>query len=586
MTQLRAWNQLAIDIAANAKRGPTVSARLYALTNQALYDAWAAFDAAATGLRLDLQANGLPPTLRWPAMATAAAAVLQEVGRSLYGGSAGVLPQALSDRLQALLAQGVSQAATNPGLAPWLSQAQQLGQQVAQAVLSAAASDGANQAGNYADTTGYQPQPSGFTSSDPSGSFDATWQPLSGQKALTPQWGQITPFALLSGDALRPEAVLPARLADGSINPAFQADVDEVLQMSRQLTAAQKATVEYWEQGNGTGYPPGQWLAIGQQLIASRQLNLDQAVKLSFSLSQALGDAAIAAWDSKYAFNTVRPITAIRQLYWGQTISDWRNIPILGQEWRPYQRDGALTPPFPDVPSGHSTFSAAASSVLRNLLGSNSYGGSATLADGQATRSFAGFEQNGFDGLPGEGPSISLSWSSLSGAAEDAGLSRLLGGIHMREGNAQGLKLGISVGQAVLNRASGLFGEAPLAVVATQFGSMDADVLTGQLSAGQSGLQLFGFDGDDLLIAGGEAGGRLELFGGLGADTFRIQSGAAALVRDYQAGERLELSANSALPLQIASDASGLFTEVRQGEQLLVSLDGQWRSDQLGVVLV
>ena len=44
-----AWNQLALDYASAARRGPTISSRLYALVNTALYDSWALFDDKAHG---------------------------------------------------------------------------------------------------------------------------------------------------------------------------------------------------------------------------------------------------------------------------------------------------------------------------------------------------------------------------------------------------------------------------------------------------------------------------------------------------------------------------------------------------------
>ena len=79
--------------------------------------------------------------------------------------------------------------------------------------------------------------------------------------------------------------------------------------------------------------------------------------------------------------------------------------------------------------------------MLRNLLGSNVFGQSVTLAD-SASR----FDPNGFDGVAGSGNPITLDWATFSQAAEQAGLSRLLGGIHFTDGNWRGLIMGAQVG--------------------------------------------------------------------------------------------------------------------------------------------
>ena len=37
----------------------------------------------------------------------------------------------------------------------------------------------------------------------------------------------------------------------------------------------------------------------------------------------AVFDAGIAAWDMKYFYDSVRPVTAINELFYGSVISDW-----------------------------------------------------------------------------------------------------------------------------------------------------------------------------------------------------------------------------------------------------------------------
>ena len=119
-----------------------------------------------------------------------------------------------------------------------------------------------------------------------------------------------------------------------------------------------------------------------------------EIVRLFARLNIALADAFIAAWDVKYAFWTLRPVTAAKKL--------------LGIDWSPV----ILTPPFPSYVSGHASFSGAASIVLSRYL-----------------------------------PEHRL---ALEAMAEEAAMSRLYGGIHFRFDNEDGLALGRRVGAKVL----------------------------------------------------------------------------------------------------------------------------------------
>ena len=531
------WDQLTLATVVAARRGPTISSRLLALVNQALYDAWAAFDPKARGFTIDLhaQAFGLPglnasSELVAAAMAQAAAGVLRSVGASLFANQ--TLPAELASAIDAAKTVAMS---TLPQARQ--QQVSRLAAAVEKAVLTRALADGANQQGSYADTTGYRPQPSVFQASpyDPAGPIDSHWQPLpqptaanpnAVQQPLTPQWGGVRGFALQNGNQFRPapDEVINPYLGDRNTpNPKFRQSLLEVVDISSHLTAQQKAIAEYWESGPGTSFPPGQWMAFTTDLIKQQHLDLGQSVKLSFTVSQALLDAGIAAWDTKYAYDTVRPITAVRQTYYDQLIADWRG-PVQGALWSPYQNPASLTPNFPSLVSGHSTFSSAASAVLRGLLGTNLFSRSITLKDIHSR-----FDPNGFDGQPGLGSDVQLGWKYFSEAADQAGMSRLYGGIHFSADNLLGSEMGIQIGNQALARATALFKDSPRPesmpdIPATVFGSMSADVLsyrdvlTGQAhKTHPSSMQIYGFGGDDLLINTGTSA-RVELFGGDGLD--------------------------------------------------------------------
>ncbi len=613
------WNQLMLDVAADAGRGPTVSSRLYALVNTALYDGWALLShtaepstPTATGgpvsewlaLVAELSANaGLGEALTEATMAVAAAEVLKAIGGSLYPGAA--LPVQWERRIERLLDRNLDllDAAENQSGKDDLDDlAENLGKWVAEAVLTKALGDGSNQQGNYADTTGFQASASVFDQTQPGSPIDSQWQPLLNdqglrQKPLTPHWGDVLPFAIGSGASLIPPTVVKPYTSDGILNPQFVAEVNEVLQLSANLTAEQKAIAEYWEAGPGTSYPPGKWMEISNILISQHELSLGDAVKLSFSVGQALFDAGIAAWATKYHYNSVRPITSIRQLYNNQTttseglaIGDWRQAPIQGQDWQPYQSAIALTPPFPDVVSGHSAFSAAAASVITNLLGTNVLGTSVTLQD-QESR----FDPNGFDGQPGLGGSaITMSWPYLSYAAEQAGQSRLYGGIHFRDGNLLGQIVGLQVGAKLINKTQSLFNAfgsatgvgsgSPVQI----FGTMDNDKITG-LSQGQGSVEIYGFGGNDLLISGGESSHNL--YGGLGIDTFVINSIGNTRIMDFQQSESI-LFANNLVDTSMITTTTvwgndngvqAPLTTLYSDNKIVTTVDGSWTLAQLNL---
>jgi membrane-associated phospholipid phosphatase len=124
----------------------------------------------------------------------------------------------------------------------------------------------------------------------------------------------------------------------------------------------------------------------------------------------AVADAFISCWHEKYRFDLVRPVSYVRR--------------HIDPQWEPL----LITPPFPEYPSGHSTQSAAAATVLTAFFGENyAFDDRTGERDGLEPRSFTSF------------------WA----AAEEAGMSRLYGGIHFRSAIEAGLEQGRCVGAYV-----------------------------------------------------------------------------------------------------------------------------------------
>jgi hypothetical protein len=270
------------------------------------------------------------------------------------------------------------------------------------------------------------------------------------------QWQRVRAFALAAGE-LRSQAG-PARFG----SPEFVAQGQALIDLSSALTDEQKMIAEYWADGPHSELPPGHWNLFAQQVLerdatGSREHDLDRAVKLFFALTNAIFDAGCCAWDDKVAFDSVRPITAIRWLFQGTTLTAWGGPgrgtrAIAGEDWFPYQPTTFPTPPFAEYASGHSTFSAAGAEILRALTRSDRFGGAVTLPRGSSRVE------------PGLVPArdVTLTWPTFSDAAAQAGMSRRYGGIHFAQGDLDGRAIGRAVARRCLAKALTYFdGTAP-----------------------------------------------------------------------------------------------------------------------------
>ena len=271
----------------------------------------------------------------------------------------------------------------------------QVGKTVAGAILAWRSTDGSSATVAYTPKIGdgyWKPTPAAFAA------------------ALLPQWPNVTPFALNSGSQFRP-AGPPVY---GSAQ--YTAELAEVQSLGSSTSTArsadQTAIAKFWADGAGTYTPPGHWNEIANQVSRSQGLSLFEEAQLFATLNFAEADAAIAAWDAKYTYSQLRPVTAIRQT----SDPTWTSL--------------IPTPPFPDYISGHSTFSAAASTVLTRFFGNN-FSFSTTSP-----------------GLPG----VVRSYASFAQAAAEAGRSRVYGGIHGESSNQDGLTTGQAIGNYVLQK--------------------------------------------------------------------------------------------------------------------------------------
>ncbi len=247
-----------------------------------------------------------------------------------------------------------------------------------------------------------------------------------------------------------------------------------------------RVLAEFWADGPSSETPPGHWnvLAnlVGDSPNFEKRLggigpvldDLEWDVKVYFVVNAAVHEGACAAWSLKRYYDGWRPITAVRYMGGlgqstqpagpsynpnglplvpdlielvttntaapggrhqglpvnGVAILAWPGQParatnhsgvrwISPDTWLPYQKANFVTPAFPGYISGHSTFSRSAAEALTALTGSPFFPGGL----GTYTVTNLSFEN---------GPSqpVQLEWATYYDAADQAGLSRIWGGIH------------------------------------------------------------------------------------------------------------------------------------------------------------
>ena len=450
------WNDAALQGVRESRLGPPMVARALAIVHSCAYDAWAAYDPVAIGTRYG-GALRRPPSERTLANKTEA------ISFAAYRAAVDVFPASRATVFDPLMARlGYDPADTS-------STAAEVGATAAQAVLDFRHRDGSNQLGDeaggtpavaYSDYTGYTPvnEPMDpLLPLDPASVHDPNlWQPLtyvdgSGQRVtpryIAPHWGLVTPFALAAGSQLR-SPTGPARYGSG----AYRAQAEAVLHLSASLTDEQKTIAEYWADGPHSELPPGHWNLFAQFVSRRDGHDVDLDAKLFFALTNAICDASICCWDNKRAFDSVRPITALRYLFQGRPVRAWAGPYqgtklIDGGRWLPYQPSTFPTPPFSEFSSGHSTFSAAGAEILRLFTGSDAFGGSATFAPGSSR-----IEPGAVPAAP-----VTLAWSTFSDAADEAGISRRYGGIHFEQGDLTGRVGGRLVARRAWEKAQLLF---------------------------------------------------------------------------------------------------------------------------------
>jgi membrane-associated phospholipid phosphatase len=198
---------------------------------------------------------------------------------------------------------------------------------------------------------------------------------------MLPAFGQVKPWMLTAADILKERPAPPPSTSSAQMAQ----ELAEVRDAVNNLTRDQLAIVYKWADGLSTPTPPGHWNTIAAEAIVGAHFSEVRTARAFALVNMALHDAAVGCWDAKYAYFNPRP-----------TQMDPSIKTVIG------------LPNFPSYTSGHSTFSAAAATVLTYLF-----------------------------------PSQAASYAAMR---DEAAISRLYGGIHYRSdieiGKEHGAKIG------------------------------------------------------------------------------------------------------------------------------------------------
>ena len=386
------WNRIMFQaaLAATPPTSPLVMTRNAALVQSAVYDAVNGIQRRYTPIHVTRAA---------PPGASVRAAVVQAAYATLvrlYSSQQSTLDQARTASLAAIASNA---AAAN---SVYIARGIAWGQFVADAIWT------------WRSTDGFASPPPPFTG----GANVGEWRPTAPAflPGAGPQFASMTTWVINIHDQFRPlgpPALDSARYLADFQETSSMGSVSSLVRSDDQTLAAR-----FWNASTAAYY----WNTIAVTLGAQRNTTLSENARLLALLDTAMADAAIACWDAKYNFVFWRPVTAIQL-----ADTDGNSDTSVDLNWTPL----LTTPNHPEYPSGHSTVSGAAATVLGDYFGH--------------TTSFS-IESDVMVGVVRSFPNFDAALAEIKDA-------RIFGGIHFRSACDDGQTIGIEVAQYVMDHA-------------------------------------------------------------------------------------------------------------------------------------
>jgi hypothetical protein len=229
------------------------------------------------------------------------------------------------------------------------------------------------------------------------------WVPQPGQAAQHPYWGNNRTF--IAGNATSTQPGLPPAYSTDPGSEFYKEEL-EVYDESINQDPEHRIIALYW----AAIPPPTVSVSILTAVLTDKNADLSMAAESYCKLGMAISDAFVSCYKTKYTYNQERPISFIRANF--------------NPTWSPL----IPTPPFPDYTSAHSVQTGAAARVLADIFGDNT--------------TFTDYSINDLGFTP-------RTFTKFSDYANEVGLSRIYGGIHLRSSDFVGLDQGNKVGANV-----------------------------------------------------------------------------------------------------------------------------------------
>ena len=395
--------------------GPTTGTRLMAILSAAMYDTVCGFNNSYEHYKVNIDA---------PVRASMEAAVI---------GAASKVLTTLIPNQKKFIDFSVSQSLSKIRLTKNinLSSGFSYGQNIADQIINLRLNDGSENDSQYL----------------PPSEFGYYWRPGSDNFALGPKWGSVKPFALNSVDDYLPKG-LDSHPDYNSIK--FKEQIEEVREYgglfntsttTLKRTADQTEIANFWAYDRPDTYRPyGQLIQIAVDLAIKTPNNtIEKNASLFAALNVSLADSVIAAWKVKYTVLQPRPFDVIT----GQVVDKNQNpiTSVVDAEWKTLlsQINGTQSPPFPDYISGHSAMGGVFATVMTEYFGEDR-NFEARSMDTSSTfkRIFTGFiDETG------------VQRNSFYQAGLEDALSRVYGGVHIREACEDSFTMGLQIGDYI-----------------------------------------------------------------------------------------------------------------------------------------
>ena len=423
------WTHCAVvaiqSAGSNGKPGvpPTTGSRLMAMLSTAMLDTLAAFGDQVDSYTIDL-----------------AAPTVANMDAALLGAAERILSLELPGESSLIQEQYNLSLASLTGSAESIQAGLAFGASIADLIRAERANDGS------ANTTPYTP---------PSGGLPGyVWMPAAtgptAGMAVGPNWGSVTPWVISSANDFSSDG-LQAR---PDVNLDLYAQQLNEVRIYGGLANTSTTTLErspdqteialFWAYDRPDTFRPyGQILEIAMDVALEQQTSLQTNAKLMASLSLAMADGIICAWKEKYDNVQPRPWDVITGSF---SDTDGSALTVRDQNWQSLLSsiNGVQSPPFPDFLSGHSVMGGTFASVMTHFFGDN-------FTFDATSQELPGVERT-FDGFIDGG---GIARNSFYEAGLENALSRIYGGLHIREACEDSFGVGLNVGAAVVQNLWG-----------------------------------------------------------------------------------------------------------------------------------